>query len=88
MGIGQLENRFLWAIAQADFLYVYIQDDYVGGSTALEIGSARTHKAIYTSQPIAFELAESDLERTAFLEQHLIVAGVAEAVRIECSWQD
>ena len=88
IGIAQVENRFLRAITKADFLYVYTQGQYVGASTCLEVGFALgIEKPIYTSEPIAHVLAEGDLEHLIYLENRLVVAGIAEAVRMERSRQ-
>jgi len=86
MGIAAIEQRFLAALAIADFLYVYTQGNYVGPSTALEIGwalGAEPPKPIYTAESIAETLAEDDLEHQAYLSTRLAVASIADAVHIE-----
>jgi hypothetical protein len=86
LGIREIEDRFLEAIAVADFLYIYSQEKYVGLSTSFELGNALARQPeipIYTAEPIAPILAEGDLEHLHYLESRLVIAGVAEAVLIE-----
>lgn len=53
MGPGEVERAFLAKLREADFVYVFNQDSYVGLSTSLEIGYALgLGKPIYSRQPI------------------------------------
>ncbi len=83
--IREIEDRFLRAIDEADFLYVLCAEGYIGPSTALEIGYAfGGDTPVYASQPPDFmELAGYDIERKIFLESSIVIAGVAEVIRIE-----
>jgi hypothetical protein len=85
LSIREIEGRFLGAIDKADFLYVYNPEAYMGASTAFEIGYALARETpIYAhASPDFMEMADCDLERKAFLESRIVIAGVAEVVRIE-----
>ena len=85
LSIREIEDRFLRAIDRADFLYIYNSEGYIGTSGALEIGYAvGKRKPIYAKEAIDFlELADYDLRRKAFLEEHIVIAGISEIVAIE-----
>jgi hypothetical protein len=85
LSIRDIEAGFLAKIKEADFLYVYNQESYLGVSTAIEIGYAiGTETPIYAQNDISFlELADGDLAQVEFLESRITIAGVAETVRLE-----
>lgn len=85
MSIREIEDRFLAAIKQADFLYLCNQESYLGLSTCLEVGYALgTETPIYAQNKIDFfELAEGDLGHATFLENRIVIAGAAEATQLE-----
>ncbi|HEX8182243.1 MAG TPA: hypothetical protein VF575_01420 [Candidatus Saccharimonadales bacterium] len=52
----QIEDRFLRAIDNSDFMYVMNNEGYIGASTALEIGYALPKAvAFYAREPFNFE---------------------------------
>ncbi len=85
LNIREVEDRFLQAIDEADFLYVLCPKGYIGASTSLEMGYAFAGETpVYASEPFdCMELAEGDLERKTFLESSIVIAGVAQVVQIE-----
>ncbi len=85
LGIKEIEDRFLNAIDEADFLYVLCPKAYIGASTALEIGYALGGKTpVYASEsPDFIELADYDLGQKAFLESSIVIAGISAIVQTE-----
>lgn len=83
--IREIEDRFLAAIDQADFLYVYNEESYLGVSTAFEMGYATSRKKpIYAKAPIDFfEFADYDLGMKAFLEETIVIAKPSQVVVLE-----
>lgn len=83
-----IEERFMRAVRQSDFLYVYDPGGYIGLSAAMEIGCAiENQKPIFASEPPAFEYFDLEIDAYLFFKDHLVVATPHEAVSIirECS---
>ncbi len=85
LNIREIEDRFLRAIDEADFLYVLCPKGYIGASTSFEMGYALAGETpVYAGESLDYlELAEGDLERKTFLESSIVIAGVAQVVQIE-----
>lgn len=85
MQIRQIEDRFLAALKQADFLYIYNEGGYIGLSTAFEIGCALSlKKPIYAKEPLDFlELSDGDIEIAAILQAATSVASPEGATILE-----
>lgn len=84
MSLRQIEDRFLDAVQQSDFLYAYSPSSYIGSSAALEIGFALgCEKPIFAlEEPDYIELAEGDLERIIYLRDRITVASPEDAVNL------
>lgn len=77
MNVREIEDRFLAAIDEADFLFVCNPKGYVGNSGMFEIGYALARdKPVYAQEPADFTaLAEGDLDHKSYLASNVIVAG-------------
>ena len=62
MTLRQVEDRFLTAVVQTDFLYVHNPEGYMGGSASLELGFAHGRDIpIFASHPLTLANFEFDL---------------------------
>lgn len=81
-GIKAIEERFMRAVRQSDFLYLYNTEQYVGASAGLEIGCAiANEKPIFAKEPISLANVDYDLDCLEFLRDAIQVATPAEAAR-------
>jgi hypothetical protein len=80
LDIGRIEQRFLDAIRQSDFLYVNNQEHYLGPSSAFEIGAAHgMNKPIFIREALTLPQFEYDFASYYYWTDALTVATPAEA---------
>jgi hypothetical protein len=81
LGPREIEDRFLRAVERSDFLYVYNPEQYIGTSTAFEIGFALgLNVPIFLEREISLENIELNLDLYTRLKQQARVASPMEAV--------
>lgn len=83
MSPGQVEDTFLEKVREADFLYLFNRDGYVGISASLELGFALgLRKPIYSLEPLNLDAMEiEDIGMMILLERSVRVKSIAEAAQ-------
>jgi hypothetical protein len=80
--IKAIEDEFLERLKQADFHYVYNAEQYIGGSTALELGASLAwRKLIFLKEPFDPDPVEFGLEWRREILEAIHISTPAEAAR-------
>jgi hypothetical protein len=83
MGLKEIEDRFLAAVDESDFMYLHNTEGYIGVSMGLELGWAHAGRTpIFAKEPVEAHNVDGDIGMYALLLSEVVVATPAEAAAI------